>query len=675
MLSPLQSKEDLLAILDSLSTAAIVFGPDLSVLYANRAAAQMAGFVTAKELISSSAKEHFGEYSYFNAEGNPFVWDEHAPVPRALRGLTTEGLVIEQRNPGKREHRWLEVTCRPFMEEGRLKQAILLYRDISDRKKKEDKLEFLVKAARLLSVQIDLTTRLEEKAKFSVPSLADWCAMDIVEEDKQLRRVALVHRDPRKIAWVEEYQRRYPPRGETAAHRVVRTGVPQFIPEVTDNMLVEMIPDKGQLKEVRSLGLCSVMVIPISSEGRVYGAMTLAYAESGRTYTKEDFTFMQEFCYHLSVIVENARLYEQISRRDKAKDMFLAALSHELRNPLAPIMNSLEILKFREVSAEAEQELGVIEHQFQHMASLLEDLLDATRFTQGKITLEKKPLEAGELVSRVVAAHRPLIERADITLSVSGMAEPVWVVGDATRLEQALTNLISNATKFTPRGGRIDVRLMTEGDEVLLCVRDSGIGMTKEDLSHIFQPYYQGTRTDAFNSGLGIGLLLVKEIARLHDGSVTAASEGPGRGSEFVLRLPRAEGEEREKPSVKAAPQHAGRRILVVDDNIAAADSLVRLLEAMEVEARAVYSGKEALAYLKTAEADLIFLDVGMPEMNGYELVAALRELGVELPIVALTGYGLEEDKQKALEAGFTSHLTKPVRMHELEGALMLACS
>jgi signal transduction histidine kinase len=435
---------------------------------------------------------------------------------------------------------------------------------------------------------------------------------------------------------------------------------------VSDEQLARIATSDEHLHELRALNISSLMILPIVSHGIGVGAMTLAYAESGRTYDETDLEFFQEFCHHVSVVFDNARLFEEIEMRDKSKDIFLAALSHELRNPLAPIKSSLELIKMREIPQELREEIDIIEHQFDHMAKLLNDLLDVTRFTQDRISLSSHPIDLRRLIERALRGTDALVRQADITLHFAYPSAPMSVAADETRLEQAVSNLISNAIKFTPAGGSIWVDLERSATHATVRVRDNGAGIDQEDLPNIFDMYYQGQNKGTVNSGLGIGLLLVQRIIALHGGTVTAKSDGQGKGSEFEIQLPLVESAVQERQGTLPLSIARSMRILVVDDNAPAADSLVRLLNKLGGNATAVYSGYEALGIHRLNEIDLFILDVGMPHMNGYELVAALRSRGITAPITALTGYGLSDDKKRALEAGFTSHLTKPVGIAEL---------
>jgi len=532
---------------------------------------------------------------------------------------------------------------------------------------REDKLRFMLESAKILSTKVDFRTWLLEKAKLTVPSLADWCAIDVLNEQGQLKRIAVIHQDQKMTDYLFEFEKRFPTTEKNSAdlYAAIKTGKAQLVPAVTDETIRQGARSPEHLEAMQRLGLKSLMIIPIIALGKTLGALSLGYAESGRVYTQDDFKFFQEFCNDLGVILDNGRLSDEISKRDKAKDLFLASLSHELRNPLAPIKSSLELLRLRETTTDVREELDNIEHQFDHLAKLLGDLLDVTRFTQAKIQIVPHTVELRKLVERSLKASDALLRASDITLHVTYPGTPLQVWADDTRLEQAITNLMSNAAKFTPSGGSIWVNLSKENGSAVLKIRDNGAGIDQADLSNIFELYYKGSNGNNA-SGLGIGLLLVHEIVGLHQGSIEAKSGGRGTGSEFTLRLPITG-----MLSFASEPGHVNtegmsQRVLVVDDNVQAADSLVKLMNKIGARAEAVYSGKDALAHPGLCDFDVILLDIGMPHMDGYEVIRALRTRGVQVPIIALTGYGLREDRQKALAAGFTTHLTKPVGIKEL---------
>ena len=533
----------------------------------------------------------------------------------------------------------------------------------------KNKLNFMLESAKILSTKVDFRTWLLQKAKLTVPSLADWCAIDVLSEHNGLERIAIIHKDEKMTEYLFEFEKRFPTTEKNSSdlYEVIRTGKAQLVPTVTDETIRQGARSPEHLEAMEKLGLKSLMIIPIIALGKTLGALTLGYAESGRVYTQSDADFFREFCNDLGIVLDNGRLDHEIENRDKSKDLFLASLSHELRNPLAPIKSSLELLKLRVTTTDVREELNNIEHQFDHLASLLNDLLDVTRFTQSKIEIVPHTLDLRKLIERSLKASDALLRTSDITLHFTYPSSPLQILADDTRIEQAVTNLINNAAKFTPSGGAIWVDLSTEQNFAVLKIRDNGEGIDLKDLPNIFEMYFQGHNGKS-TDGLGIGLLLVKNIVELHHGTIAATSEGVGKGSEFIMRLPITE-----VLSFASEPETLGasrgkQAILVVDDNTEAADMLVKLLNALGNSAQALYSGRDALALGVgvLSSFNIIFLDIGMPDMDGYQVVRSMRDLGLQTPIVAITGYGLAEDKQKALSAGFTAHLTKPIGIKEL---------
>ncbi len=662
----LNTKSIVWSLFDSLPEGVIIWNAEKVLEYANSSARRITSLAldpgTALLAPTDTTRVHVVSHDRVAVELS------RLPVYRAFAGENVPREEMHYVDPNG-NHRWLSVSAsRVLHDDGSLAFVISSMRDISIRKSRESKLEFMVESAKILQLDLNFKQRLIEKAKLTVPMLADWCLMDVLDDDGHLERAAIVHGDPERIERFRSFERTYPSSdgGPGSILSVVRSQQPLFLKSVTEEDIQRAASSDDHMRDLRALNVKSLMIIPISSHGRGVGAMTLAYSESGRTYDESDLEFFQEFCYHLSVVFDNARLFHEIETRDKSKEIFLAALSHELRNPLAPIKSSLELLKLRDMPHDIREEIDIVEHQFDHMAHLLNDLLDVTRFTQDRISLSARPVELRRLIERSVRASDGVIRKADITLHLAYPSSPISVVADETRLEQAVSNLLSNAVKFTPAGGSIWVDIERHDAQAIIRVRDNGTGIDAADLPHIFDMYYQGSAGTAINSGLGIGLLLVQRIVTMHGGDVTAKSAGRGAGSEFAIRLPLVESPEPEAKGVVPASPARNVRIIVADDNAPAADALVRLLNKLGARAEAVYSGYETLGCEHLHEIDLFLLDVGMPHMDGYELVAALRNRGISAPIVALTGYGLSGDKQRAHEAGFTAHLTKPVSLAEL---------
>jgi PAS domain S-box-containing protein len=359
----------------------------------------------------------------------------------------------------------------------------------------------------------------------------------------------------------------------------------------------------------------------------------------------------------------NARLAEAARRKDE----FLAMLAHELRNPLAPVRNALQILLLAEEDARLrERARAMMERQVVHMARLVDDLLDVSRITRGKIQLRQERVDFARLVQTAAEDRRRTLEDAGVALRVDVPDEPVWVTGDPTRLTQVVGNLLDNAAKFTDRGGRAEVAVARDAAarRAVLTVRDTGIGIDAAMLANLFDPFAQADRSlERTRGGLGLGLALVKGLAELHGGEVAAHSEGPGRGTEFTVRLPLADGAAA-GGRAPGAPGRAGRlRVLVIEDGADAAESLRMLLDLMGHEALVARSGLEGVRAAAAVRPDVVLCDLGLPGLDGYGVARALRAdpatAGARL--IAVSGYGRDDDVRRALEAGFEQHLTKPV--------------
>jgi PAS domain S-box-containing protein len=366
---------------------------------------------------------------------------------------------------------------------------------------------------------------------------------------------------------------------------------------------------------------------------------------------------------------------EQLAESDRRKDAFLAMLGHELRNPLAPIRNAAAVMGRNGLTDPTLKWVhGVIERQARHLARLVDDLLDIARINQDKITLRREPVELAAVVRQSVETTRPEIEARHHSLTVALPQEPVWLNADPTRLAQVLANLLNNAAKYTEEGGRISLRAELEagGSWVAIRVRDTGTGISEELLPRVFEPFIQADNSLArTQGGLGIGLTLVRRLTEMHGGKVRAYSEGPGRGSEFVVRLPT-----RPPPDARAAAplsdwqlKQGTRTILVVDDNRDSAESLAMVLRVHGHRVETRNDGPSALVAVRERRPDVVVLDIGLPQMDGYEVARQLRAMscGEEMLLIALTGYGQSEDKQRSLDAGFNHHLVKPVDPGVLE--------
>jgi PAS domain S-box-containing protein len=367
-------------------------------------------------------------------------------------------------------------------------------------------------------------------------------------------------------------------------------------------------------------------------------------------------------------ITDRKRTEEELRAADRRKDEFLATLAHELRNPLAPMRNAVQILKTKgPPQPELEWARGVIDRQAQLMARLLEDLLDVSRISRNRLELRWERVELAAVWEAALETSRPVIEAGSHQITIMPPSEPIHLVADPVRLAQVFANLLNNAAKYSERGGRIQLIGERHGAHVVVSVKDSGIGIAADALPRIFEIFSQANPTlGQSQSGLGIGLSLAKGIVELHGGTIEARSDGPGRGTELIVRLPVAAATPVREPAREAdeAPRAAiARRILIVDDNKDSAESLAILLRMMGHEVASAYDGEQALAAAEATRPDVVLLDIGMPKLNGYDTCRRIREQpwGQRIFFIALTGWGQEQDRRRTEEAGFDRHMVKPV--------------
>ncbi len=556
--------------------------------------------------------------------------------------------------------------------------------DIDDRKRAEHNAWFLAETSALLATLRDEESALGQMAENAVPFFADWGVVDLLRDDGTVKRLTIAQSDPCRDARFDELSRRYPPRTDSpnsVVIRVLQTGRSVLVAELDDETLAGFAVDEDHLGFLRQMKLKSLMVVPLKGRERTLGTISFATAESDRQFGPGDLRLAEDLAHRAAIAIENLRLTQELRDTDRKKDEFLATLAHELRNPLAPVVNALHLMRNQpgvDPAMGFGPEQAMIARQINHLARLVDDLLDVSRISRGKIDLRRQPLELARIVRQAVEATEPLFQAKGHELTVSLPPAPIVLEADPTRLEQILWNLLNNAAKYTEPGGRVElsVGLDPGGRDATIIVRDTGIGIAPDVLPHVFELFVQADgRTDRAQGGLGIGLSLVHELVRMHGGTIQARSAGLGQGSEFIVRLPRCEPLEVEDsdfdasllpaiPGLSGEPSPTHHRILVVDDNVDAALSLVKVLTRLYgQDVRVAHEGVSALAKAREFRPDLVLLDIGLPGMDGYEVARQIRsspecEAAV---LVAVTGWGQDADRTRAREAGFDRHLVKPV--------------
>ena len=385
-------------------------------------------------------------------------------------------------------------------------------------------------------------------------------------------------------------------------------------------------------------------------------------------------------CYYLvrRNLRRRRRVEAALKEADRRKDEFLAMLGHELRNPLAPMLHALHLLRLQKGDqAAAGRAREALEWQLRHMTRLVDDLLDVSRISRGQIGLRKEPSDLSLLVNRAVEISHPLMAERRQVFTASLPAEPVWVEADPARLVQVLANLLNNAAKYTGNGGRIGLTAARNGGEVVVRIKDNGMGIAAELLPKVFDLFTQSERTlDRSQGGLGVGLTLARRLVEMHGGTIEASSDGPGKGSEFIVRLPALAGtpppKEARRQGQRIPVSSGSRRILVVDDNASAAEMLALLLQMDGYEVRVAHEGLAALQMARTYQPDVVLLDIGLPGMDGYEVARRLREQpgSEDVLLIAMTGYGSDEDRRRSRNSGCDHHLLKPVAHQDLQALL-----
>jgi signal transduction histidine kinase/CheY-like chemotaxis protein len=424
--------------------------------------------------------------------------------------------------------------------------------------------------------------------------------------------------------------------------------------------------------------LGSAMVLPLVGQGEMLGILLLGLELDREKYQECDVSLASILSNRASVALENAILIEKIREADRRKDEFLGMLAHELRNPLGPIRNAVQLMQMIGTKdVRLEKATGMVERQVAHMTRLIDDLLDATRLASGKVLLRKERCDLAQIVRQTAEDYRSIFDASGLALEVSVPNAPVWIDGDPTRLVQAIGNLLHNAHKFTDPGGLVTVKLEHDVGHKVACVgvKDTGNGIVAKVLTYVFEVFRQAEQgLDRTRGGLGLGLALVKGLVELHDGEVSVNSAGPGQGAEFTIRLPtELAAAMPANPEFHEAEQKGEKyRILIIEDNQDAAQSACALLKLEGYEVRASYTGQAGLDIARDMHPRVILCDIGLPGMDGYQVARALRQEQdlSSTYIIAMTGYGRDEDQQRAFEAGFDQHLTKPIDYNSLRRVL-----
>jgi PAS domain S-box-containing protein len=586
-------------------------------------------------------------------------------------------------------------TYYPVRVEGQVTGVAAIVVEITDRKKIELRTELLAQVGAVLSSALDPTQILSPVPDLVVPGLADWCSISTLDDSGRAEITAVKHIDERKAERIREACGRdaFCLGAARALMKILRSGRSIYLPEMEAEGVPSDARDTAYLRRMQALGTTSLMCVPILVQRRLYGAIGCGMSTSKRCFDRRDLAVAEEVGRRVGMALDNARLFDLAKRERvraeeaaRAKDEFLAVVSHELRTPLSAVLGWARLLRGGTLDpAKQSRALETIERNARAQAQLIEDLLDISRIITGKLRLSVSPVDLPQLVASAIDTVRPAADAKGVQLTVDVEIQGAIVPGDPDRLGQVVWNIVSNAVKFTPRGGRVDVRLRRHEDTSEISVEDTGRGIPSSFLPHVFERFQQAEAgTTRSHGGLGLGLAIVRHLVELHGGTIRVHSEGEGRGAKFVVRLPAeplalssipAPSTSSDLPlfsphAFGAHPELAGLHVLVVEDEPDARDLLRLTLEQASVRVDTAKSAEEALGLVQELRPDVLLSDIGMPGLDGYAFIQRVRSLPPEAggftPAIAITAYARMEDRTQALLAGFTNHLPKPVEPAEL---------
>ncbi len=611
-------------------------------------------------------------------------------LEREFRRAVAEQLSVQFEDYYEPWSRWCEVKAYPSRDGG---LAVYL-RDVNERKLAEQRDRLLAEASATFASSLDCKETLKRVAALVVPVLADVCIFDVAGRDGALQRVAWAHVGAAELSGrFEAIERFVPPPGnkEHPVARVLASRQTELVATVDDAWLRAAALNREHLDFLRAAGVRSTIVAPIAVREKTLGALSLYYLErSGRRYDEVDRRVADELARRAGLAVDNAALYQaaqdaraEAEAASRMKDQFLATLSHELRTPLSAIVGWSRLLRSGKLdAADVDQGLDAIDRNAKIQTQLIEDLLDLSRIISGTLRLDIQRVNLAEVIDAALATVLPAADAKGVRIVkvVDSLAAPV--AGDPARLQQVIWNLVSNAVKFTPRGGRIQVLLERVNSHVEITVTDTGIGIKPEFLPFVFDRFRQadGTTTRR-HGGLGLGLSIVKQLVEMHGGSVRAKSPGEDQGSTFCVALPLlVVHDEGERGRVRPKEPSAGELefsaalledvdVLVVDDELDARELIRRVLAGSGARVHVAGSVPEALALIGGRAFHALVSDVGLPDADGYDLIREVRGRGFsarDLPAIALTAFARTEDRRRALIAGFQVHVAKPVDPDEL---------
>lgn len=535
--------------------------------------------------------------------------------------------------------------------------------------------DLLAQASDILTRSLDIETTVQGMLRFMVPQLTEVALLTMVDKRGAITRTELAWQ-PAGGRRDENY--RHSTESQLSPLLVELIGTACRSGQAQQLRRDEVAPIEAVVESSRfELQLTAAVILPLFAAGEPLGALTFA-AATADGQALPDLAFASEFAGRVAIALENGLLYRTIRDGDRRKNEFLAMLAHELRNPLAPIRNAVHVLQAnQQVDGELQWAADIIGRQVDHMARLMDDLLDISRIARGKVSIQQDNVPLAAVIERSIETSRPLIDVMQHRLMVELPTQPIALRGDMVRLAQIFSNLLNNAAKYSPQGSDIWLRADFGGGVIHVSVRDNGTGIAPEFMPHVFELFAQGDNSiDRAHGGLGVGLTLVKYMVELHEGHIDVASTGLGGGAEFIVKLPARElAVVIESPAPRVA-SGSGCRVLVVDDLESSAETMGRLLQLKGYTVDIAHDGPTALETAERTLPDVVLLDIGLPGMNGFEVAQRLRRRSdmQSTLLIALTGYGQEEDRLRAEAAGFDMHMVKPADIARLLDAIEQHC-
>jgi PAS domain S-box-containing protein len=664
------------SILEQAAEAVVVCSLDGRIVRASRAAHRLAGQ-------NPLLRDFGGVFPIRLGDGT----DHAALLSRVLAGEVVSGAEATLAGGGHGTQH-LVVSAAPLAN---TKQetigCVVSLTDVTERKRAEDGMQLLGRASVALGGSFNLRDMIDALVAVVVPSFADACAIYLLGDDRQaLELAAAAHVDEARTSLLASDLAAVT---RTVEGSLLEIALSAGTPTRIETLSGERDPSaKGAVVAVfRAHGVRSLMAAPLRAHRRTFGAILVGRTDSEDAFREEGLELLSEIAIRAAVAIDNSKLFdlaqrekERVQEANRAKDEFLAAVSHELRTPLNAILGWARMLRTHELPEDKrERALETIERNASIQAQLIDDLLDISRIVSGKLRLEQRDVDIIAVVQAAMDSVKPAAQAKDVSLSSHLDVRPAPVLGDPDRLQQVVWNLLTNAVKFTPPGGRVNVALHATSSHVDVEVTDDGRGISKEFLPHVFERFRQAEAgSTRAHGGLGIGLTIVKNLVELHGGTIAAYSDGEGHGARFVVHLPCIEAARTDRGVVGREPMKsfgcadelAGARFLVVDDDADGRDLVAEVLRVCKADVRQAENAADAYALLQKERFDALLSDISMPGEDGYTLIGRVRALPAEengrIPAIALTAYARGEDRRRALLAGFDGHIPKPVEPHEL---------